>query len=103
MKSLWSRIEAILIANLLNLKETAMCTNIRLDDISHTIHNSGVDCTRDTVVVSLSNTAECRDIALEEVMLSKVLRPNIITIILLIWRGEGSGGFRGTYQILPSR
>lgn len=62
----------VLVTNFLNLKETTPGPNVRFGNIINTIHDGGTGSARDTVVVSLADTAESSDVALKEVVLSEV-------------------------------
>lgn len=64
----------LLVAELVNVEETALGADVRLAKVVDAVHDRGTACASDTVVVRLANAADGGDgrVCLEEVVLSEV-------------------------------
>lgn len=62
----------VLVTNFLDLEEATSSSNIGFGNIINTVHDGGTSSTRDTIIISLADTAKSSDVALEEVVLSEV-------------------------------
>lgn len=85
----------VLVANLLNLKQTASGANIRILEILYPVNDCGAGGTSYSVVVGLSDSAESCDVGLHEVVLSEVYT-------VLVMPSHMSRELE-THQTLPSR
>lgn len=72
----------VLVADLLDFKQSALGTNIRLLEILHTVHDRCAGGAGNSVVVRLSHAANSRDVVLDQEVLSEIWETGELTFEL---------------------